>query len=135
MLKGGSLSKNDEITVCLQLAQLQLGSLSQGITAELGTPQSHFYSLCQRRNSVSGIKFSRGHEKSPERNCKSLSRLVVFLAGVSGFERKPNYKFLLIFQGNLCNCEFHGKFYSEKQRLGSDNDEVYADTRGLSPLL
>lgn len=91
MLKGGSLSKNDEMTVCLQLAQLQLGSLSQGITAELGTPQSHFCSPCQRSNSVSGIKFSRGHERSPEKNCESLSRLVVFLAGVPGLAGKPNY--------------------------------------------
>lgn len=40
MLKGGSLSKNDEMTVCLQLAQLQLGNLSQDTTAELGIPLS-----------------------------------------------------------------------------------------------
>lgn len=61
--------------------------------------------------------------------------MVVFLVGVSGLAGKPNYTFLLFFQGNLCICAVHGKFCSEKQRLGSDYDEVCADIRSLSPLL
>lgn len=109
------------MTVCLQLAQLQLGNLSQGTTAELGTPQSHFCSPCQRETLFQepGSLEDIGMSGSPEEKYESLSRLVIFLTGVPCLAGKPNQEFLLLlfFQGNLYTCGLQDKFCSEEKKV------------------